>query len=499
MQSSKSQAQMTFPDLSRAVISCAWPFGFVFLIMWRVLIVRQNAVDHGGINIHLLFYGSFGAAALLVVLLCIFARQSSWRSRQRTWRSRQMPILALCAFSMACMLVSTCALTLDIFSGSRPVAILGAVVGGVATISGMLGWGSYYKGLPLQVSITYILVAYMADFLLMPVCHLLFPTAIIPVLLFFSIAAPFCLLMSQRPQAASATGPVEASATGTAGLGLQERQASPSFWRLLGAFAIYSFVLTLRRPATSDSDELARFILSCVALAVTLLLFWLLVVRRSRLPFERILQLFFLAFAIGFFFSPFSTGMLYEVLSALLSVTTGLIFMLVWAAAIDVAHSSSIHPFVVIGAWGACYGCPRLLLVLVDAVLTQLGYSIDTGVVASLLSLFGLFVAFFLISRQPSAQPSGVRPFFFELRQPSSHDNLELYPADADWAGLAHEHGLTERESEIFILICKGHSNRHIAKHLHISENTVKAHKKKIYAKTGVHSKSELEERIWSG
>jgi DNA-binding CsgD family transcriptional regulator len=346
----------------------------------------------------------------------------------------------------------------------------------------------------------------MADFLLMPVCHLLFPTAIIPVLLFFSIGSPLCLLMSRRMPAEGLASvghgdngnAVDCGRNGGTGSGVpspQGKQSLQSFWRLLGAFAIYSFVLTLRRPVTSESDELARFILSYLALAVTLLLFWVLVIRKSRLPFERILQLFFLAFAVGFFFSPFSTGMVYEILSALLSVTTGLIFMLVWAAVIDVARSPSIHPFTVIGAWGACYGCPRLLLFLADAVLAQLGYSINTGIVASLLSLFGLFVAFFLISRQTA----GAHLFLHELAQLHQDEDVDVPLSEANWESLARGHRLTEREGEIFMMICRGYSNRHISKQLHISDNTVKAHRKKIYAKIGVHSKLELEEKIWPG
>ncbi|MEH6469846.1 MAG: LuxR C-terminal-related transcriptional regulator [Halopseudomonas sp.] len=54
------------------------------------------------------------------------------------------------------------------------------------------------------------------------------------------------------------------------------------------------------------------------------------------------------------------------------------------------------------------------------------------------------------------------------------------------------EHQLTARESEIVRLILMGHSSKFAALRLHISEGTVKNHRKSIYAKLGIASQSEL-------
>ncbi len=51
---------------------------------------------------------------------------------------------------------------------------------------------------------------------------------------------------------------------------------------------------------------------------------------------------------------------------------------------------------------------------------------------------------------------------------------------------------LTPREQEVATCLTKGMSNSQIADLLHISENTVKTHLKKIYAKSGVQSRVEL-------
>ncbi len=57
--------------------------------------------------------------------------------------------------------------------------------------------------------------------------------------------------------------------------------------------------------------------------------------------------------------------------------------------------------------------------------------------------------------------------------------------------GLTHK-SLTRRERDIVILIAQGKTNKEIAQQLYISENTVKTYVKRMFAKLGVKSRSEL-------
>lgn len=50
---------------------------------------------------------------------------------------------------------------------------------------------------------------------------------------------------------------------------------------------------------------------------------------------------------------------------------------------------------------------------------------------------------------------------------------------------------LTERETEVLRLLAQGHSNKDIARHLQIVEDTVKTHVKHILAKLGVQSRTQ--------
>lgn len=52
--------------------------------------------------------------------------------------------------------------------------------------------------------------------------------------------------------------------------------------------------------------------------------------------------------------------------------------------------------------------------------------------------------------------------------------------------------GLTKRETEIALLICRGYSNREIAEDLIISETTVKKHVSNIFEKTKISRREEL-------
>jgi DNA-binding NarL/FixJ family response regulator len=72
---------------------------------------------------------------------------------------------------------------------------------------------------------------------------------------------------------------------------------------------------------------------------------------------------------------------------------------------------------------------------------------------------------------------------------PSDHTSTER-----DWP-LRHE-GLTERESEVLILIADGHTNLQIAAALHVSPNSVKTHVRSAYRKLGVERRAQAVKRV---
>jgi len=60
--------------------------------------------------------------------------------------------------------------------------------------------------------------------------------------------------------------------------------------------------------------------------------------------------------------------------------------------------------------------------------------------------------------------------------------------SSGEWAGVQ---ALTERESEVLTLVARGYSNDEIARHLHLSPETVKTHVKHVYTKLGSRDRAQ--------
>lgn len=66
-------------------------------------------------------------------------------------------------------------------------------------------------------------------------------------------------------------------------------------------------------------------------------------------------------------------------------------------------------------------------------------------------------------------------------------------------AAFADRYGLSERELDILLLVAADYSSESIASRLLISKETVRTHRKRIYAKAGVHKREELLLKLRSG
>ena len=57
------------------------------------------------------------------------------------------------------------------------------------------------------------------------------------------------------------------------------------------------------------------------------------------------------------------------------------------------------------------------------------------------------------------------------------------------WPGRARD--LSGRDSELLVLLRQGYTNREIARRLYLSENTVKTHLRRLFAKLGVSNRTQ--------
>lgn len=63
-------------------------------------------------------------------------------------------------------------------------------------------------------------------------------------------------------------------------------------------------------------------------------------------------------------------------------------------------------------------------------------------------------------------------------------------------ADVAHDCGLTPRESEVLILLAKGRTVPVIARDLQIAKGTARTHTERIYRKLDVHKQQELIDKV---
>lgn len=169
------------------------------------------------------------------------------------------------------------------------------------------------------------------------------------------------------------------------------------------------------------------------------------------------------------------------------SVATSLIVMLLWLLLSDVAHHGDRHPYAVFGlGWSLYVGANYLGTVLVR--LTGAGDA-NLALGIGLLWALGVVMAFCLETRDPDIQR-----IFADLRR--KVDPQEFATIDERCDQLAREYSLTGREVDVLKLLAKGRSKGYIAETLYISENTVRGHARRLYAKLDVHTRDELQAKL---
>lgn len=116
-------------------------------------------------------------------------------------------------------------------------------------------------------------------------------------------------------------------------------------------------------------------------------------------------------------------------------------------------------------AWSAGSAIGALVLSVAPAIPDSLSVVLSAAIV----------VSFFVFQSTWIEGPK----YVLESKQVASED-------------LARSSGLSNRETEVVLLLLEGRSLRHIQDTLYISEGTARTHVKRIYAKLEVHSKQEL-------
>lgn len=414
-------------------------------------------------------------------------------------------------------------------TGSAPMVIGAAAVAGVGGAVGGGMWTVVYRRLPLAPAVFYgfasLGLGSLGGFALsfLPNLASYVASAFMPAVAFL------CFQQGLKiPDA-----PCDAETA-------YDAEPRGSVVRFVAGIAAFSFALGIARgfplgeAVPFDAGMRALHQLGVVALSL-FVIGWV-VVGRRRMSFKFLWCMEVAVMALGILLLVLFPGSLTEAGVAIINIADTLMLGVLWVTLQDVARHSSLHPYVIYGgAWAArvlCRNLGRFLISVVGSSLTAL-----TSLAAVLVFAVAVSMVLLLSSNALKARPlfgagdgsegdlsgglSGEGGSSVEVMAaapaapleaavpgagggaavavptfPTSEDARCAVPSPAEGVGapasLQERFGLSDREMEVLVPLTQGRSKSYIAAMLFISENTVRAHVKRIYAKLDVHNKQEL-------
>lgn len=156
--------------------------------------------------------------------------------------------------------------------------------------------------------------------------------------------------------------------------------------------------------------------------------------------------------------------------------------MVVMIESVEVSAARDLGLTAVYGLFAGLFYCAnRLSDFAMEAAREQLLQQETTVTIAVVALLYGCSIVMFFIMREPKSE-----------RAEASSADAAVDPIDETCRQLAQARGLSERQTDVLVLLAHGYDIPTIAKKLFVSENTVRTHAKKVYAALDVHSKQEI-------
>lgn len=404
---------------------------------------------------------------------------------------RPQPAAASARVVRTASLLATCAMGLVPLAlfvpGSANVAsiVAGGLLSGAGTAWILGRWFCLYCRFRTELAVSYTLMAFSLSscirFALVPLSQLS-PLAMLAVL----CVLPFCSLFLANRCERVDSGPLALRKSYDVTAPASEK---PPFSGTMGFFVeivIYGLVFGVLRNGISEwsNDSTSLYVGHLFRILLPVLLLAWIAIPRSDERKERILRGALLACAfcvtVGIFFGDSPTVVISSLTLAARNFVTILLYLMLYRTMRD----CEAHPLVVFGIGRGVYELALtvgLLLFSVTDVSSFIAsmpittfYFVMTCVLLLLLNSFSRITA--VIRRTPPAAEAAL------------HD----CSLDERFAAVAARYQLSERETEVMRLLCRGRTKRYIAETLYLSEDTVRWHSKQLYRKLEVHSKQEL-------
>lgn len=443
--------------------------------------------------------GTSVAAVLAFYLAFAATLAASALAGHRVGRLLDGAPVSLVASSLAAAALTCTALISDALP---PAALLAACcLGGIGGALLFQQWFSLCCRVPLRDGVGYVLLSFaLAAFvsLALDALAVAAPLGQTLALAALVLASPALASRLPRPNAPAATDmsadPQTAPEQGTPST---SRLGNRQLVLLALELVLFSLALGLLRSEGAEAQETQAGVWVSLALraVVALLLFWLVGARASQARLAGISQVTLVIIAVAFIALALVGEAARLVTPVLASLARNIVLILLTVTLLYVVHSSGLRPSAVYGAGRGVHAIGTLAGIVTDLQLGATPGLVAISANAALLIIACTFLALGVSSTKAvglleepgdaACAPDGPATTTGKLAQTEA-------ALDERCLEVAQAYALTDRESEMVRLICRGRSRSYIAESLGISENTVRFHVKGAYAKLGIHSKQEL-------
>lgn len=300
---------------------------------------------------------------------------------------------------------------------------------------------------------------------------------------------------------------------------LYDKEPRTTMLFIFGGLAVFGLALGISRgfPAGEPvpMDAFQRIVHQVGVVIISLFVIWWFIVKRKRLSFSFLWRIEIMLVAAGMLILSVFPGHFTGLAIATVNIADTLMLGVLWVTLQDVARHTTTDVYAVYGfAWAArvlSRDAGRVLIMVLGAAGAS-SYAV-TAVIGIVVFALAASMALLLSDGIPRLRPlfaedeARVRraPTPIEAKRPlplSTNSNEsagnaatplpETQDAQNARAWFRDAFDLSERETEVALLIAQGRSKAYIADALCLSENTVRTHAKNVYTKLGVHSKQEL-------
>ncbi|MEY8561589.1 LuxR C-terminal-related transcriptional regulator [Eggerthellaceae bacterium 3-80] len=409
--------------------------------------------------------------AIAAIAFALFALQT----KHDQMRNALLPIAVWCQILSAGLL----AISVICSELSLLLCTLACFIGACGVISMSLLWVDVYAFLnPLRVALFYsggILLACLINFAVQenPPLRLAILGMILP---FFTV---WCLKRSQL---------CITSEGETTGALPQKLQLLP--WKALLFIAAYAFAYGVSAKVAPIAPSAIVFITMLPALIV----FFSVLCSAKRFNFELIYRWAFPLMVLGFLAVAAIPNIDKGVSAALVGISYISSEMLVVLIVCGLCYRTGANAFWLFGIIKGCQYLAKFMgLILMNFIVSHEAAS-QVSLIAAIIVVALIVLASVIFATERSLFSKwGAKSFTIQEDNRSAEETEPLVARISDRVeGLAEVYDLTQRETEVLMLLARGKTVRGIGSDMFIAEGTVKAHIQHIYQKLGVHNRSEL-------